>query len=337
MKVLYIINTGLVGGLQRHVLCLMESLKGVAETAVVINAEIESQVVDMFANSGLKVYRLCGRSGHDWRIVGRFRKALQDFKPDIIHAHGLPVFCLLYLCLFNRRVSVLHSLHTPPRKPSIGNWLIWKLLECRVAYWLPVSSSTWARFQKWHNAVRGEVFFNPVRVEPQNTRTIRKEADGFVVGMVGRNTDQKDWPSFHRVEQLVKERMPGVTFLNAGEESVCDGRAAILSMDLFVMTSKHEQLPTTVLECFMLGTPICGFLPDGGTKDILEFSAGAVRNAFINGRECAELARLVEALILDVERRQNMVDDGWNILIKHFDAENNCQGHLMNIYRRFAK
>ena len=168
MRILYVINTGLVGGLQRHVLCLMESLKGIAETAVVINTEIEPQVVDMFAGKGMKVYRLHGKSGHDWRIVGLFRKVIQDFKPDIIHAHGLPLFCLIYLCLFNRRIPVLHSLHTPSQKPSLMQWLPWKLLEWRVAYWLPVSSSTWAHFKKWHPRMKGEVFYNPLIIGESN-------------------------------------------------------------------------------------------------------------------------------------------------------------------------
>ena len=72
MKVLYVINTGLVGGLQRHVLCLMEALKGIADTAVVINTEINPQLVPMFQNNtyffatkgltGMDLEPLCGWS-----------------------------------------------------------------------------------------------------------------------------------------------------------------------------------------------------------------------------------------------------------------------------------
>ena len=31
----------------------------------------------------------------------------------------------------------------------------------------------------------------------------------FIVGMVGRNADVKDWPSFHKVEKLVKDKVSG--------------------------------------------------------------------------------------------------------------------------------
>ena len=339
MRILYVINTGLIGGMQRHVLCLMESLRGVAETAVAINTEIDPAIIPFFENAGEKVYRLYGKSGHDWRIMWRFRDVLRDFEPDVVHAHGIPLFVLLSLFVFARRIPLLHSLHTPPRRPSVGKRLPWKLLEWRVAYWLPVSSSTWERFKALHHGVRGEVFFNPMRLH--NSASPRG-CDGWkdkgpVVGMVGRNADQKDWPSFHAVEKLVKAEMPEVQFLNAGEEAVCDGRAAISKMDVFVMTSKHEQLPTTMLECFALGTPICGFLPDGGTSDVLAFSNGAVRGAFIDNRDCAELARLVRDLLSDSSRRLAIVEDGWRILTDHFDADKNCRGQLMDIYRRFTK
>ena len=105
-------------------------------------------------------------------------------------------------------------------------------------------------------------------------------------------------------------------------------------MDLFVMTSKHEQLPTTVLECFALGTPICGFIPVGGTSDILGFSQGPIRSAFIAERNCDKLADIVMDLLAHSEKRQALVEDGRQILENHFDAEKNCRGRLMEIYEK---
>ena len=188
--------------------------------------------------------------------------------------------------------------------------------------------------------VRGEVFFNPVRLAnfPKSINRAIWQSDSYCVGMVGRAADQKDWPSFHKVEALVKARLPGVRFLNAGEEAVCNGREAIASMDLFVMTSKHEELPTTVLECFALGTPICGFLPEGGTRDILSFSHGPVSSAFLVGdRSCEKLADLVVELLRDPAKRADLVADGRQILETNFDAERNCRTQLVGIYRRLLK
>ena len=98
------------------------------------------------------------------------------------------------------------------------------------------------------------------------------------------------------------------------------------------MTSISEELPTTVLECFALGTPICGFLPDGGTSDILQYSKGPVKEAFIEERSCERLAELVLDLLAHPEKRRAMVEDGRRILEGHFDAEKNARGQLMGIY-----
>ena len=339
MKILYVINDGIVGGLQKHVLCLMEALKGIAETALIINIKRDSQLIPMFEERGLKVYLLDGKSGHDWRIIGRFRKALLDFNPDIIHAHVLPLFCLLYLVFSCHRIPLMHSLHTSSSKHSFVNWLVWKLLLFRVAYWLPVSTSTWEGFRKANANMQGEVFFNPILLADyinHGRDSVTWKGENPVVGMVGRKAKVKDWPSFHAVEKLVRAKMPDAIFLNAGEEAICDGRAAIASMDLFIMTSISEELPTTLLECFALGTPVCGFVPKGGTKEILAFSDGSLRNAFIQERDCKQLAKLVIDLLNDHERRSAIAADGMHIVKNHFAAETLVPGRLMDIYAKFT-
>ena len=186
------------------------------------------------------------------------------------------------------------------------------------------------------------MFFNPLRLSDfqkseKTADSLGRKGARFVVGMVGRNADVKDWPSFHTVEQLVQEKIPGVMFLNAGETKVCDGREAIAKMDLFVMTSKSEQLPTAVLECFAIGTPICGFIPDGGMAEILAFSSGPLKDVFIKDRDTSRLAEIVVALLRDEEKRNAVVEDGWRILNDHFAAEKLVPGKLMEIYRRFVQ
>ena len=341
MRVLYVVNEALMGGIQRHVLCLMQSLRGVADTAVVFNVESDASVIRMFEDEGLKVYRLKGRSGHDLQIVGRFRRVLADFRPDVIHAHVLPVLVLFALRFgLKGRTPVINSLHMRPRRPSLAWRLIGLICHRVVDYWLPVSAATGDAFWRGNPKSKGEVFLNPIRIGTGERGAGNGERTGnYIVGMVGRNEDQKDWPAFHAVEERVKGRwrMEGkreVEFLNAGENSVCNGREAIAKMDLFVMTSKHEQLPTTMLECFALGTPICGFIPEGGVREVLGFSAGPVREAFVGKRDCGKLADLVVELLRDEGRRRRIAEDGRRIVEEHFDAEKNCRGQLMDIYRK---
>ena len=341
MRVLYIGDRG-VGGIAGHVKCLTESLP----------SDVERHVIGVGGDEAF-----AGKNGHDVREWFQIRRVIRTFRPDVVHFHIPNLFFALYLRIvrlfgfFN--CSVVCSWHTPTDRKMGWQHRVFFWLLGKDCYYLPVSSVTWEGLKKWLPYARGEVFYNPMRIGNREEGRGKWEegtgnwerADNYVVGMVGRNADQKDWPSFHKVEKLVKDKVSefkgfkvfglqgcNVEFLNAGEMEVCNGREAIEKMDLFVMTSKHEQLPTTVLECFLLGTPICGFLPVGGTKDILEFSTGPLREVFIAERDCEKLADIVMDLLAHPEKRQALVEDGRQILEGHFDAEKNVRGQLMRVY-----
>ncbi len=335
MKVLYILPTGLMGGMERHVRCLALALRGAAECRVLIIGD-EGPLGRTMRADGIDVVALGCRNGHDWRIFPRLHRVLREFRPDVVHAQNPILFPSLYFKSVDRRTPYLLSIHTPTRREGTLRHLLWSWLGRRVDYHLPVSSATWRNFLDVFPfaAGKGEVFFNPLRLADFSPQASARSGSGaLVLGMVGRNADQKDWPSFHRVEGIVRSRRTGeVEFLNAGENAVCDGREAIAKMDLFVMTSKHEELPTTALECFALGTPICGFIPVGGMADILALSGGPLREAFVPGRDCAKLAAVALDLLAHPEKRRALAEDGRRILTRHFDAERNCRGRLMEIY-----
>ena len=332
MRVLYISDRRM-GGIVSHVKCLTECLP----------PEVERYVIGVGGDE-----EFAGTSGHDWREWFQIRRVIKAFRPDIVHFHTPSLFMAAYVRM--RRIATVRSWHTPTTgkqgwKHRLFFWLLGK--DC---YYLPVSTPTWEGLKKWNPKVRGEVFFNPIRIgnRKSNNPTIQ-QSNNFIVGMVGRNADQKDWPAFHEVERIVKNKFWAcgkevvvgsgsgtVEFLNAGEREPCDGREAIRKMDLFVMTSKHEELPTTVLECFMLGTPICGFIPVGGTSDILGFSKGPVREAFIAERDCDKLSNIVLDLLAHPEKRQALVEDGRQILENHFDAEKNVRERLVGIYGKIG-
>jgi glycosyltransferase involved in cell wall biosynthesis len=319
MRILYISDRG-KGGIKNHVKGLLECLKGVKGVETYCIGEDEP---------------FAGKSGHDFAEWKQIRRVIKTFKPDVIHLHTLPLLMCLYIKLFIR-VPLFVSLHTPgdrrpPRKDRILHWLV------KGAHYLPVSSATWEGFRKWFNGVKGEVFFNPIiinNVMRHRNITIGIKGEVPVIGAVGRNADQKDWPSFHNVADKVCATYPKIEVWNLGEEGFCkNANERIKDMDLFVMTSKHEELPTTVLECFVSKTAICGFIPRGGMSDILSFSNGALKSVFIEERDCDKLAEIVKRLIEDEDLRRRVVDDGWQIVNNHFDAFKNCRGKLLDIYR----
>lgn len=329
MKILYISDRR-DGGILRHVKCLRECLP----------PEVSTFEIGLGGNE-----EFAGKSGHDLKEVWQIRRVIKEFKPDIVHFH-IPALLMAVYVRFFTKIPMVRSWHTPTvgkegLKDKVMRWLL-----DRDCYYLPVSGATWTGLKRWASGIKGEVFYNPVRIG--SSSRLEMENGGvrhashslghrFVVGMVGRNADQKDWPSFHKVEAMVKAKMPEVEFVNGGEIKPCDGLKEIGRMDAFVMTSKHEELPTTLLECFSLGTATCGFVPVGGVADILQYSRGPLRNVFIEDRDILRLAEIVMSLLNDEAKRKAVVEDGWQILVNHFDAEKNCKGQLMGIYRRVMK
>lgn len=335
MRILYISDRG-KGGIKNHVKCLLECLKGVEGVESYCIGEDEP---------------FAGKRGHDFAEWLQMRRVVKTFKPDVIHLHILPFWMCLYIKLFVR-VPCFVSLHTPfdnkpPLRDRILHWLV------KTAYCLPVSSATWVGFQKWFKNVKGEVFFNPVLITDSICRTPSPVANSFpVVGLVGRFADVKDWPSFANVAHKVALQSSNVSFWGVGvsqdeaKSNLGDlhkyvewkgfqpnGREWIGKMNLFVLTSKSEEMPTVVLEAFLMKTPICGFIPKGGMSDILSFSNGALKEVFIEERNSDKLAAIVLRLLGDDDLRRRVVEDGWQIVTNHFDAMKNCRGRLVEVYK----
>ena len=112
-----------------------------------------------------------------------------------------------------------------------------------------------------------------------------------------------------------------------------NGRSWISKMDVFVLTSKHEEMPTVVLEAFAERTAICGFIPEGGMEEILSYSTGPLKEVFIKDRDTNRLAEIVLSLVNDEAKRNAVIEDGWQILQNHFDADRLVKGRLVEVYR----
>lgn len=377
MKVLYLINAGIMGGRERHVMTLVRSLP--KEIEYCICAVSAGEATEAMQAAGLNVRVLGGRNGHDVRVFPRFIRLLREFKPDVVHAHSVALLPYAAMRLFPK-IALVQSVHGPSvsgvewaaRRKSIA----WKLksslswiLERMPDYYLPVSQATWDEFKIVHPDAKGEVFFNALNLdalpEARRSRGDRSTEDASqqnpstrkrVVGMVGRMADQKDWPSFAKIAGLLKERMPELEIWgvgaseewareNVGEDaryvkwfgSRQDARELIAQMDVFVMTSKHEQLPTTMLEAFAMHVPVAGFLPEGGTNEVLALAQGCEAALMNKERDCAKAADAVIRILSDDALYAAMVREGDRIVHEYFDMKKLCATQLADVYKRLMR
>ena len=377
MKVLYLINAGIMGGRERHVLTLVKSLP--REIEYCICAVSAGEATEAMQAAGLNVRVLGGRNGHDVRVFPRFIRLLREFKPDVVHAHSVALLPYAAMRLFPK-IALVQSVHGPSvsgaewaaRRKSIA-WkiksILSRILECKPDYYLPVSQATWDEFKIVHPDAKGEVFFNalnldalPVARRSRGDRPTdcgdQRAVDGGrkIVGMVGRMADVKDWPSFAKIARLLKERMTDVEVWgvgaseewareNVGEDaqyvkwfgSRQDAQELISQMDVFVMTSKYEQLSTTLLEAFAMHVPVAGFLPEGGTSEVLALAQGCEAALMNKERDCAKAADAVIRILSDDALYADMVREGDRIVHEYFDMKKLCATQLADVYKRLMR
>lgn len=364
MKVLYFINAGIMGGRERHVHTLVKSLPdGVIPLICAVSG---GEATNAMAQDGLNVQILGGRDGHDPKVFFRFIRLIRSFKPDIIHAHGNAFLPTSAMRLFPH-IPLIESLHGPSGPTS--NTFIKKIFEAfprRPNYYLPVSQATWDEFKRFHSTARGEVFYNALNltgfptVASWNTNNSGKK----IIGMVGRMADVKDWPSFVRISAIVMSKDPAVEAWAIGDgpvRSSCealwrdlarqrqlnpsrlkwlgtrqDARKLTAQMSALLITSQSEQLPTTLLEAFAIGIPVIGFIPAGGTREILALSQSPC--ALLREDRSVESAAADVLRILDnASLRASIVAEGSRIVHKHFDMRKLCATQLIGIYEKVIK
>lgn len=367
LRVLFVLGHGGHGGIERHVECLLQNLdRGEVQPRVCVMMKAGA-VSDGIAAAGVSVTAFDARHGHDWRIMPRFLRLLNEWKPDVIHAHELQAFAALALFL-RPRYPLVYSLHVAQFEASPRRWWLRtavRLLVRRVDRYLPVSEATWTAAKSWLKlpAERGTIFHNPVSLAamPAPDRAgVRRElglpCEAPLVGMVGRMEHRKGWSSFLEVCRRIGASRPEVHFLAVGDGRLRDelrrrpaatelgaslhwtgfrqdARRLIGGMDVLLLTSKHEEMPTTLLEAFAMFTPVVGFVPDGGTREVLALADAQPVSLLDAARDCARAARQTMDLLDDCEKRRRLAANARRLVETHFDARQNC-GTLVDIYRQ---
>lgn len=369
LRVLYVMGHGGLGGIEQHVETLLGAQdRRLVDPALCVVMEA-GPVSRRIAASGVSVHVIGARSGHDRRIYSAFRSIVRHVQPDVIHAHELQAF-VVGLLWGNPEIPLIASIHCALFAGSPNLWWSWiagRTLERRVNYYLPVSDATWtaARHYCGISPNRGRVFRNVIDLQglPAKNKARICEELGIplsapLVGMVGRMVEQKDWPSFVAVCREIRRMEPAAYFLAIGDgplrttfqqeaEGVGfrshlrwmgfreDARSLIGGLDLFLLTSLHEEMPTTLLEAFALRTPVAGFLPRGGTREILALGEGRVA-ALQETRDPVAVAKVAVSLLRNRDCAEQQADRARTLVERHFDARVQC-AQLVEIYDRVRK
>ena len=375
-RVLFVIGYGGFGGIERHVQCLIKNIDRSQVEPYLCVVSSSGAVSDAIAATGVPVYVINAPHGHAFKIIPKFWRIIRENKIELVHAHVLS-FLVGVVMVLHPYLPLLVSIHCRENKGKQKPWPVriverlWnRIVEYRVDLWLPVSGATQAQaLRSAALKTKSEVFFNPIQLpaETQKDKTwltaeIHAPPDVLLVGMVGRMAlgDAKDWPLFLTVCMKIAEIREDVWFIAVGDgglkptlmsspaairlgERLCwmgfrdDARRIIAAIDVFLLTSKNEELPTTLLEAMSARTPVAGFLPLGGTAEVLDRAEGNGAIALLHGKRDPMLVVSDVMSLLDNSKKGNaMAERAFQTVQRHFEAQAACR-RLVELYYRVLK
>lgn len=242
------------------------------------------------------------RNKIDFRAILKLKNILLKHKFDILHVHRSTDHWIGVQAVkfFNLPVKIIRTRHNyTPIKPNLFNRLLYnkftdKIITVAEIIKKDITENAYINPSKVvtiHSSIMIERFNDGI-----NTSQIREElnisSDTLLVGMIGRIRDHKDYPNFLKACKIVRERIPSVKFLIAGEGPLEkkvknlakelgiakdifflgeweDIPEVLAGLDIFVLSSSVEGSPAVIKEAMVMGKPVVS-TSVGGIPEIIE-------------------------------------------------------------------
>jgi len=282
----------------------------------------------------------------------RLRRAIDDFGPDLIHAHGSRAGFLVAMAKPKAplvyTVHGLHLLHRPFPLRALGA-AAERLTSRRASLTIFVSHMDRDEALS-HRLVQDEnravVIHNGIR-PPAGSPAPAVRTDHL--GFVGRLETPKDPLLFLRVverlpgfdatmvgwgalgpaveEEIARRSLTGVKML--GEMSHEETLDAMAHFGVLVVTSRWEAFGLAALEAMALGVPVVAPRV-GGLGEIIEDNRSGI---LVQSRSADGLADAVRRLSEDLRLRQQVIEGGRARVREHF-SEEHMLGAMEDAYER---
>lgn len=358
MRILYLINSSsLADGIARHIISLCEYFvkRDDVEVAVCVTHD-NGEFPDLLQKMGVMVYVLRASHGHDIKIFRAFHKVMKEFKPSLIHSHVMALNIRIYLAVMARKIPVVKTLHMMRGGQKtiivcIKKFII-NLFKLNVVKYLAVSSGVRDAFKDHYGKNCDlSVIYNPVSLkhlpnkEPGWLRSeLGLSETAVLVGFIGRLAEIKGLRDFLEMAQHLISASSSYHFVVVGDgtdynlkdsESAVslgnnihwmgyrtDAKRIMAGLDVFVLTSKMEAMPTVLLEAFSVKTPVCAFLSSGGVTDIYNLAKHYQEGvaSIVKNRDVKVLAEQVMESIQSFEKTGNRVENAYHLVSESFDV-----------------
>jgi glycosyltransferase involved in cell wall biosynthesis len=281
------------------------------------------------AEAGAETLPVRARGGIDFGAAREIRRAIADRKIELVHAHASHAHSLAVLATLGTGVPlvVTRRVDFPVGRNPIGRWK-YRRAACVAAVSdgvrrvLLESGLAPERVEVIHDGV------DPARVSGAAGSTLRAElsipADAVVFGVTAFLTDHKDHATLLRAFRLVEAELPNAWLLIAGQGELAEQLTALSrelelrrvrflghrpdiapvlgALDVFVLSSHHEGLGSSVMDAMYAGLPVAATRV-GGIPEMVE---DGVDGLLVPARDPAALAGALARLARGTDERKRM-------------------------------
>lgn len=326
MKIMQIVPSFEVGGAETMCAGLCKALAAMGHQVVAASlSSIPTQITRQLAEAGVDVRYLDKKPGMDLGCVGRLRALICRERPQVLHTH---LHALKYAALTFTGVPMIHTIHNQAEQEAVSlDQKIGRFLF-RQGKALPVALSPQIRdsIVRLYGLPEGQipVVRNGIDLSRCQVKTDYSLHDPVELIHVGRFYPQKNHEAILDALVLLNQRglSARVRFFGEGPrmeeiqekaaslgidsqvrfEGVTDNVFVPMSQsDLFVLPSRWEGLPMTVIEAMGTGLPVIAS-DVGGLRDMVEDG----KSGILIEPTAQALAQAVMTLARDEETRQAM-------------------------------
>jgi glycosyltransferase involved in cell wall biosynthesis len=351
MKVLHIVLSLRVGGLEKVVVNLVRSYKKKIDSKIICleeKGELAEELPD------IEIKSLNKKPGIRLRLIPKIMKEIKESHIQLIHTHNPAPNFYGGLAGFCTKIPVINTKHG--RDDTRNNILLNKISSFFTKKIVTVSEDAKAVCEKIEKIDPKKVhtIWNGIDINkfyPKSEKEIqfvkKKKGNDIIVGVIARLALEKDHKTLFAAIKILKEKLKPPKLLVIGDgplknelknevkklgllENVFFGGNQknipniMKCLDIFALTSETEGIPLTLLEAQSSGLPVVVSDVGGNSEVVVNGYTG-----FLVEKKRPDLfANKLELLIDDPNLRKNMGLNGRKRIEKYFSLENTAERYV---------
>ena len=303
IKILQTIRQGKIGGGERHVIDLVESMDKTIFEPIVLSFT-DGEMISYLKNIGIEVHVIYTERGFDYKVWSKVTRLIQERGVSLVHAHGTRACSNSFWSAKRLKIPSLYTVHGWsfhadqgfPQKNirAFFEGVLIKQVDGTVLVSENNGREAAAMFSpRKQFVIKNGVNLNRFSLNVSNhiREELARSDDCFLVGFIARMTKQKDPFTMVRAMKIVSQKNKNIKLLMVGSGELDDEIGVLINelrldniirqpfrldipevlsaIDVYCLPSLWEGLPIGVLEAMAMAKPIIASdIP--GTTELVE-------------------------------------------------------------------